>query len=147
MTDETESFHDSFVRLNANLEFISGQFADVVRNLMRASVASDPSAAIYRAAEGMNSVAELLSKTEEKFGFHALFSKAIEHLHDEDEPERGVERAIVHAAQSRVKYLVERSCDDNAARGRTSRREQEFLSAIRWIEQAQEENRRKWDRR
>ncbi|RWL85672.1 MAG: hypothetical protein EOR67_21625 [Mesorhizobium sp.] len=143
MTDK-DDFRESFLRANANLDFISYQFADVVRNLMRAAASSDPSSAVYKAAEKMNFVADLLSRTEEKFGFYHVFEKAITELTDSTEQERGVETAIVAAAKDGMKFLVERSCDDNAARGRTSRRRQEFLSSIRWIEEERESNRRAW---
>lgn len=79
MTDK-DDFRESFLRANANLDFISYQFADVIRNLMRATAAGDPSSVIYKAAEKMNFVADLLSRTEEKFGFYHVFEKAIADL-------------------------------------------------------------------
>jgi hypothetical protein len=141
MSDEPESFRDTFVRGNANLEFISHQFAAVIRNLMRASVASDPQAALHRASEEMNFVAELMSKTEEEFSFHALFARSIKLIKGTNDHDSEVERAIVRAAEQGVKFLVERSCGDNAAAGRASRREDEFLTAIRWIDDARGEMR------
>ncbi len=141
---ENDYFRESFLQANANLDFISLQFADVVRNLMRATAAGDPTSAIYKAAEKMNFVADLLSRTEEKFGFFHVFEKAIADLRNDDEGEGNIETAIVSAAKDGIKFLVERSCDDNAARGRASRRRQEFLSAIRWIEVERESNRRAW---
>jgi hypothetical protein len=141
MTDK-DDFRESIHRAKANLDIISYQFADVIRNIMRATAAGDPSSAIYKAAEKMNFVADLLSRTEEKFGFYHVFEKAIADLINEDERENNVETAIVAAAKDGVKFLVERSCDDNAARGRASRRRQEFLSSIRWIEEERENNRR-----
>lgn len=139
-----DDFRESFLRANANLDFISYQFADVIRNLMRATAAGDPSSTIYKAAEKMNFVADLLSRTDEKFGFYHVFEKAVSDLRNDDDRESNVETAIVAAAKDGVKFLVERSCDDNAARGRASRRRQEFLSAIRWIEEERESNRRGW---
>lgn len=135
MADETEGLHDRFVKANANLEYISYQFADVLRNLIRASVAGDPRSALYNAAEKMNFVAELLSKTEEKFGFHTLFTNALQHVRKENDRESPIKDAIIRAAKSGVQFLVERSCDDNAARGRASRRQDEFLNAIHWLQQ------------
>lgn len=144
---DKDDFRESFLRANANLDFISYQFADVIRNLMRAAAANDPSSAVYKAAEKMDFVADLLSRTEEKFGFYRVFDKAIAELRDSDERESGVETAIVAAAKDGMKFLVERSCDDNAAHGRASRRRQEFLSALRWIEDERESNRRAWRER
>jgi hypothetical protein len=141
-----DDYHEAFLKANANLDFIADQFADVLRNLMRALVAHDPSAATYRAAEQMNFVAELLSRIDERFGFHALFARALEFMNNGREAS-DVEGAIIDAAKSGVRLLVERSCDDNAARARSSRRQSDFLDDVRRIQEVREEARRKWDRR
>lgn len=133
-----ENFREAFLAANANLEFISSQFADVIRDLMRAAVANDPGAAVYRAAEKMNFVAELLSHTEEKFGFGDVFANAISEINFENEKDGSVERAIVSAAEDGVRFLVERSCEDNAAKGRTSKRRQDFLQSMKWIDAERE---------
>ena len=49
-----------------------------------------------------------------------------------------VDEATVYAAQMGLRYLVEKSCDDNAARGRASRREEEFRSAVGRIDEARD---------
>jgi len=64
-----------------------------------------------------------------------------------DEEVSDVERATIEAAKSGVKFLVERSCDDNAARGRSSRRLREFLDDVRYLDEARQEARRKQDSR
>lgn len=133
-----DNFREAFLTANANLEFISSQFADVIRDLMRAAAATEPSAAVYRAAEKMNFVAELLSRAEEKFGFQDIFEKAVLEINFEGEKESSVERAVVAAAEDGVRFLVERSCVDNAARGRTSKRRQDFLQSMKWIEAERE---------
>jgi len=134
-------FSGEFTKANANLDYIAAQFADVIRHLMRAISSDDPSSGIYNATRSMNSVAELLSKTEEKFGFYQLFSKALEEFRDDVEWGTS-EHDIVHTAHRGIKYIVERSCTDNAARGRASRRRDEFLSATRMIEEMREYRRR-----
>jgi hypothetical protein len=135
-----DDFHEAFLKANANLDFIASQFADVLRNLMRALAAHDPSAATYRAAEQMNFVVQLLSRTDEKFGFFALFGRTVEFMNDKRETP-DVEGAIIEAAKSGVRFLVERSCDDNAATARSSRRRDEFLNAVRYIDEAREDAR------
>ena len=89
----------------------------------------------------MSFVAELLAKTDEKFSFYDLFRKALEEFRDETDWGTA-EHAKVGAARRGMKYLVERSCSDNAARGRASRREREFLSAIKAIDEVREYRRR-----
>ncbi len=131
--ESDSDFHEAFLKSNANLEFISLQFADVIRDLMRAAVASDGgAAAVSRAARQMKFVVDLLSQTEEKFGFHHIFQRAISDINIDafNHPERD---ALI-AAQDAVKYLVESSCHDAAARGRASRRLAEFYRAIPMIE-------------
>lgn len=137
-----DNLREAFLLANANLEFISSQFADVIRDLMRAAVANEPSAAVYRAAEKMNFVAELLSRTEDKFGFQDIFENAVSEINFEGEKESSVERAIISAAEDGVRFLVERSCADNAAKGRTSKRRQDFLQSMKWIEAERESIRR-----
>jgi hypothetical protein len=128
-------FRERFLDANANLDFISHKFADVLRDLMRASVARDPTPAADRAAERMNFVADLLSRTKEKFSFHDLFSRSLELMRNVDE-RADLDAAMVDAAERGLKLLVERSCDDDAARGRISQREHDFLSAIDRLEEA-----------
>ena len=144
--EETADFHQAFLIANTNLDSIADRFSDVLRNLMRAFAAHDPAAATYRAVEQMNLVAELLSKTHENIGFYALFTRALECM-DKNSERSDIDKAIIDAAKSGLKFLVERSCDDNAARGRSSRRQREFLDDMRRIEEARDEARRKWDRR
>lgn len=140
--DSKPDFNEAFLRANANLDFIGTQFAGVLRNLMRAVSSTDPTDGAYSAAKQMDFVVDLLSRCEEKFGFYHLFLKALEEFRDDTEWGT-VEHSTVHAAQRGIKYLVERSCSDNAARGRTSKRRDEFLSAIKTIEEVREYRRRK----
>ncbi|HZS85359.1 MAG TPA: hypothetical protein VFA50_20995 [Stellaceae bacterium] len=141
-SNSKSNFRDEFLKANANLDFIGSQFADVLRDLMRAVSSDDPTDGAYRAAKKMDFVADLLSRCEEKFGFRHMFLKALEEFRDDPEWDT-VEHATVHAAQRGIKYLVERSCSDHAARGRASKREHEFLSAIKEIEEMREYRRRK----
>jgi hypothetical protein len=146
VAEDFSDFHERFVAANANLDFIAHEFADVLRNLMRAMAATDPAAATYKAAQHMDFVAELLSKTEEKFGFSALFARTIEIL-DVDEALSEVDEAIVSAAKSGIKVIVERSCSDGAAQGRASQRRRDFLRDIEGIEEARTAAKARWNRR
>jgi len=138
---DNENFSEAFTKANANFDFIAAQFADVLRHLMRAVSSDDPTSGAYHAAQSMNFVADLLSKTEEKFGFYHLFLKALEEFRDDSEWGSS-EHDIVHAANRGIKYIVERSCSDNAARGRASRRQDEFLTAVKMIEEMREYRRK-----
>jgi hypothetical protein len=139
-SDPRFDFREAFLKANANLDFIGAQFADVLRDLMRAVSSNDPTDGAYRAAKKMDFVIDLLSRCDDKFSFYHLFLSALEEF-EVDSDEMGVESATVDAAQRGVKFLVERSCTDNAAKGRTSRRRADFLSAIKSIDEIREYNR------
>jgi hypothetical protein len=145
MTDERRrgEFREAFLKANANLDYIAAQFADVIRDLMRAVGSDQPSAEAYRAAEKMNTVAELLSYSEEGFSFYEMFQRALREFDKPDDMRMDVDEAVLDAARCGIKYVVEDSCNDNAARGRTSRRRQEFLSAVKYIDEVREYYRRK----
>lgn len=130
-----EDLHERFLKANANSDFIAGHFADVVRNLIRAVAANDPSRPLYLAAEEMRFVIELLQRCEKPVTWYSLFIDAIASIqaHLPDDPD---DRKYIRAAQDGMKYLVESSATDNAARGRASRRLSEFMSMIDYSQKA-----------
>jgi hypothetical protein len=142
-------FRESFLKANANKDFICTQFAEVLRDLIRAvAVRDDPSGPIVRATEQWSSVASLLERCEEKISTREMFSNAVEVLRlPAREDGDGVDRAVIAAARRGISFYMEASCTDNAAKGRTSKRERDFLSAIEQIEGARERRRQRWDAR
>jgi len=132
---EGEDFREAFLQANARPDFIAGEFADVVRYLMRAVSADDTSGPMYQASEKMKFVADLLQRCPEPVSWYRLFSDAVEEIQSciPDDPD---DRRYIHAAKRGTKYLVEASATDNAARGRAARRLDEFRTAIHWSEEA-----------
>ena len=132
-----EDFHERFLQANARPDIAASHFADVVRNLIRAVAADDPSRPSHAAAQEMKHVIELLLRCQEPVGWYWLVSEAVREIQDclPDDPD---DRRYINAAKRGMKYLAESSATDNAARGRASRRFEEFRNAIRWSE----ENRR-----
>lgn len=128
--EKSDALREAFLTANANREFIAEQLADVIRNLVRAFAANDPSRPIYYAAEKMDLVMDLVRRCEDPLSWHGLFTSAIADIHNAIPPENH-ERGYVATAQSAMKYLVEISSTDNAARGRASRRLHEFLDEAR----------------
>jgi len=59
-----DDFRDRFLEANANAKHIAFRFAEVLRNLMRAVAANDPSRALYVAAQDMKLVVELIERCE-----------------------------------------------------------------------------------
>jgi len=132
---ENSEFREAFLQANARLDFIADQFADVIRDLMRAVSADDAAGPLYKASEKMNFVADLLRRCPDNVSWYSLFSEAVEQIQSciPDDPD---DRRYIHAAKRGTKYLIECSATDNAARGRSARRLDEFRSAIKWSEEA-----------
>jgi len=125
---------ENSIKLNANKDFICGEFTEVLRDLVRSVAASeDCHGGIYRGAERMEFVEKLLAECEDDISWRDLFSAAIQQLR----PERDwndYDFPFIKAAQSGMSMLMEMTCHDNAARGRSSKRQSEFLMSIRRIE-------------
>ncbi|HEY4249967.1 MAG TPA: hypothetical protein VGM87_02140 [Roseomonas sp.] len=126
-----DDFGERFIELNANVEFMSDHLADFLRNCMRAAAATDPSAAVGRATQEFAFLLRLLAKAQSP-NLHDLVSRAVKDLTVQERGDVFTE-AVIRSAEKGVRFLVESSCIDNAARGRASRREQEFLDAIERI--------------
>lgn len=134
-------FRERFLRANANREYICSEFTEVLRDLIRGvAVISDPARPVSRAAKNMHFVLDLLSYSEEKIGFYDLFSEAVRRLR-QYEAESLVEETMYEAARAGVSMLMEATCADNAARGRVSQRQHDFLHHIKWIDEARSEQR------
>jgi hypothetical protein len=129
-----DDFGKAFLKANANKEFICAQFIDVLRDLIRAiAVRDDPSAPIWRATEHWKFITDLPSHCEERISTHEMFSTAVNALREAGEKDE-IDGALLIAARLGMSLYVESSCRDNAARGRTSKRRDRFLTAIRKIE-------------
>jgi hypothetical protein len=135
MTDQNNGYSEAFLRANANPDFISHEFADVLRYLIRAWTSQNPTSATYRAAERMDFVTALLAQTEHKMNFYQLFSMALNHMRD-DRIHSGIESEVHSTALAGVKMLVEESCQDTAARGRAANRRNNFMDGIKYVEAA-----------
>jgi len=126
--DEKEAFSEAFLSANATPEFIAYEFAEVIRNLVRAFAADDPSRPIYNASEKMDLVNELLLRCKEHVSWYSLFADAIANIHSHI-PNGPIKDGCDSAARAGTKYLVEASADDDAAAGRSSQRRRQFLRA------------------
>jgi hypothetical protein len=123
-------FREAFLVANANEDFIVGQLASVIRDLMRAVSSDDSSGGVYSAAKAMKFIGDLLARCQEQPSWYRLLSAAVEDIKANipDDPD---DRKFIDAATRGIKYFVEASATDNAAKGRASRRHQEFRDAIR----------------
>jgi len=132
---DPKTYREAFLQANANEPFIASELADVLRYLMRAVSSDDPSGGLYSASEKMNFVGDLIARSSEPISWYSLFREAVNEIQDciPDDPD---DRKYIAAAKRGMKYLVESSATDNAARGRASKRLDEFLSAIRWSVEA-----------
>jgi hypothetical protein len=126
-------YREAFLKANANPEFIASEIADLIRSLVRAFAADDPSSPTLSAVQKMEFVLDLIRRCDEPLTWYKLFTAAFDEIH-EAIPDDPYDRMYIHAAQRGMKYLVERSALDNAARGRASRRLDEFRQAIEWAQ-------------
>jgi hypothetical protein len=129
-----QEFHERVLRANADPDIIASRFAEVIRYLMRAAAATDPWRPLYSAGEEMKLVIELLARCETPISWTSLFTKAIESI-EGLLPEDPGYKQYIQAAKDGIKYLVESSATDNAARGRASRRLREFIETIDYARQ------------
>jgi hypothetical protein len=139
MSDKDGEFGDVFLNENANVSYIADRLTECIRNCMRAIASQDAGSASYRAAEDFKLVLSLLVRSK-SVGIQDLFNRAVAELTPRYPEISGAEnryqRRILNAAESGLQLLVETTCKDNAARGRTAKREASFLSSIEQIEEA-----------
>jgi hypothetical protein len=145
-----EDWHESFLKANANLDYMANRLADCLRNCMRAVAAGDAASPCYRAVRDFEVLLKLIVRSD-GVPLYALFEKAIDELRRKSDDlsrdevssewraDRYYERSIVGAAESGLQFLVESSCMDNAAGGRASTRKRNFLLAIKNVEEARQE--------
>jgi hypothetical protein len=143
MSDDEGDLGDRFLRLNANVDYMAEELAEILRSCMRSAASGDPTSQTYRAAQTFQTLLKLI-KYSDGVSTYELFEKAIISISVDSERD-GVESATIQAAQMGMRYLVEKSCGDGAAGGRASKRQAEFFSAINGIEEAREESRRKFE--
>lgn len=137
-----EDFREAFLQANARPEFIASEFADVLRDLMRAVSADSVGSPLSQASERMGLIADLLERCPDPISWYALFFDAVERIQDRipDDPD---DRRYIQTAKRGMKYLIETSATDNAAQGRAARRLDEFRTSIRLAEDARNERRQR----
>jgi len=154
--DESDSWEVRLLKANATEDYMAEVLADCIRNCMRGVASGDSSSAVFRASQDFAKLIKLIKYTETRVSVMQLFADAIDEIRPncmEDIGnkdtffERYVDISIFSAASSGIQYIVERSCADNAAKGRASRRKSEFLGSLRHIKEAQEERSREWKQR
>src|ERR1700736_3649657 len=106
-------------KTNADKEFIFRQFAEILRDLIRAvAVRDDPSPAVHRAAGQWNVLAELFSRCKEPISAYDMFLAGVTTMRNaEDEQDRDdeVDLSILIAARLGMSLYIESTCVDNAA--------------------------------
>ena len=127
-------------RLNANVDYMASQLADMIRSCMRSSASSEGNSRTYQALEKFQLLLKLIGYSEGIKGYE-LFEKALEEFKYETDDE--IDRAILRAAKTGMQYLIELSCSDPAAGGRASKRQYAFLDALKCIDHAREHHREK----
>ena len=129
---DDDNFSEAFLKANANEPFIAAQFAEFIRNILRSTITSGYSNQKYAAVDNLKFCFALL-RNAEQVHFLDLVDQIIEDLEVPDDRQRtdSFGRAVLRASKSGTQVLIERTCKDGAAKARASRRESEFLQAIR----------------
>jgi tetratricopeptide (TPR) repeat protein len=122
-------FSEAFLKANANREFIADQMADVFRELLRALSSDNGSG--YSAAEKMDFAGELLKRCDEPLSWWQLFDDAIKIIRASQSVD-SYTADYMHIAKRGMKYFVESSATDNAAKGRAATRLRDLQQAIKW---------------
>lgn len=125
-----EDYRERFLRANANPEYVSSLFANVLRRLMRAVGAQSHWEPARQAAAEIYELIEFMQHAEKPFTLYEVFEKAVEEIREGLPEEDGFRDRYVYAAMAGLMFLVEASAPDNAARGRASKRLQSFISAM-----------------
>lgn len=126
---------EAFLRANADIDYMSGRLADLIRNCMRSIAAADSGRRTYQALEDFQALLTLIRYSDGVSG-HQLFTQAIDELRPE--PRDTLDRAILDAAKCGIQFLIEMSCSDNAAGGRASTRRMKFLDSLKRIEEVRD---------
>lgn len=136
---EPKDIHERFLEANANPEFISGQFEEAVRDLLRAVAAvSDTYGAIDRAERSMSLVMSLIPKCKEPLSWHLIFHATVDALRQEREADE-LDRAIYDAAKAGMGFIAEATSTGGARNARIAKRERTFLDEVERIHRLQEE--------
>ena len=107
--------------------------ADVIRRIVRASFQNRGDEAYY-ATESLGHLIDLMAAAN-GVSMREIVQEAITDLHVEpDQSEIDQER--LNIASAATQFMIERSCDDNAARARAERRWDNFENELRWREEA-----------
>ncbi len=130
---EPSALQAGFFAANANRQFIVGQMAEVIRNLMRAASSEQNNS--RKSSDQMEFVVQLLEHCDEPLTWYDLFSDAIAEIRA-NLGDRLYDKEYIYLAERGVKYFVESSATDSGASGRASRRRNELQDSIRQIEAA-----------
>ena len=141
MGSDGDTFREAFLQANARPDFISGEFAEALRYLIRAVAADDSSGALYSASEKTTFLMDLIQRCPEGLSWYSIFSEAVGEI-KEAIPQDTDDRRYVHAARRGMKYFVELSSNDGFASARASKAYDGFCQAMRWSDEARQLPRR-----
>jgi len=137
MSDETFDIREAWLEANANREFTSQEFAELVRLVLRGiesrnagSVASD---LLYK----LKDVGQLVLRCG-KFDEHQAIDDAIRSFSQDHNLDR-IDAAYSEVSIAALRYLAERTAGDRCARARASHRKSELSDAIEYLSALRDE--------
>jgi hypothetical protein len=127
---ERDDFREGFLNANANPGSIKTHFTNFVRRTLRVALSQNGyNSPEYEAAKELQILLSLLSRCEQPISALELvreFSKSMQLPEPEDRIDRSLQR-VVRDAQ---KYALDATSDDNAAKGRASKRHWDLIQSI-----------------
>lgn len=132
MTDENSS--EDRPAANPYESIVEQHFGVALRSLMRAVAADDPYGPLHKAATHMDRFLRDSSQFKVSLDYGKIFRNVIVEIRGNVEHARMRDYEAVNVAEKGLMFLIETSCVDSAAAGRTSRRLDTFKSwAESWL--------------
>lgn len=109
-----------------NENYVTQRIADILRSLMRATASEDPSNSCYRAVQLTKFLFQDMERYSIPINIDMAFYNAIDQIRNKIAEEKRHHPETAELAIKGMMYLVEASCADPAAHGRTSQRRDKF---------------------
>ncbi len=127
-----------------HLEVFGCQYAEVIRNFLRALAADNPTNSICTAAELISSAQTYLDRLPPDVGWHQILERAIEQLRTPVSANR-LDREYLVLARAGLKFMAELTTSDGFSAARTSKARQDMDHGVRYLQAARDLRRQGFD--
>lgn len=131
MSDETIDIRETWLEANANQEFISQEFAELIRLVLRGIESPNATSVASGILYKLKDVGQLVLRCG-KFDEHQAIVDAIRSFSQDHNLDR-MDAAYSEVSVAGLRYLAERTAGDRCARARASQRKSELSDAIEYL--------------